>query len=1108
MASGENVLMEGRRTRSGRKAASPPAPALAVSTRTSKRTSRRHAQVSDPEEEETEQQQEPQTIIGSETVMVLDEEDEDQMRESSLQEASVPEQHYDELAQLQHQLDDDVEMMAATETGVDEKSSSFPFGTVAEQHSETSDDIKESRAEGGVDTLLASLAGDNANSLPSVGGNDESDSKKAAFDYDVEALQPHVDKLNSSEDSSSHHAIAESLGDEADTSNATIVNTEIISEDELPPPTKPEINDAEEVSDEELPAPQRAELPADAEVISEDELPSNNNNNNAGEPKASTKRKAGKEADEAKANVEKKSSEAASTREKSVEQYNPGSPTTESNDAPPLEKRPKVDDVEHKEKKKDKERDKEKDKEREKEKDLADKEKEKEKEKEREKEKDKDKEKEKERKKLPDLEKYWRVVKDDPTDFTGWTYLLQYVDSESDAEAAREAYDTFLSHYPYCYGYWRKYADYEKRKGLKANCYKVFERGLEAIPLSVDLWIHYLTHVKQSSDEELFIRSQYERAVKACGLEFRSDKLWDAFVRWESDSKRYQRVIQIYDRLLAIPTQGYNAHFDNFQDVINQQAITACVGQEEIIRLRKEVHERQQSKSSKSSSSSKSRRDSGSSSSKEATKGEREKKESGSGSGSSGGAGKSPKDSSETLVDESESTTDLTESESSPPASKPASQIDFSDLSTLTEEEATVIKDKVISARRKIHKVTVGAVTARWSFEEGIKRPYFHVKPLERAQLKNWKEYLDFEIEKGDRERVLVLFERCLIACALYDEFWLKMLRYLESLEDQSNVVERIRDVYRRACRIHHPDKPSMHLMWAAFEELQLNFDGAADVLQRLEQRCPNILQVAYRRINVERRRGSLDRCRELYQHYIEGTKNKAIAGSLAIKYARFLNKICNDLDAGLAALQQALERDPANTRVALQMIDLALQRPSVDEKEVVEIMDKFMARADIEPEQKVLFAQRKVEFLEDFGSTARGLQDAQRALQQSLSKANESQKKSDSSPSRKASLGSKDGISAPGPSSAAAAAYNNGGASGAAGGPNYNYNSANASGYYGQPSSGGAGAYPAPQQQQQQSYDSYYNQWGYGTGGGASSGGNSGGNYNYGQWSGYGNYY
>lgn len=435
--------------------------------------------------------------------------------------------------------------------------------------------------------------------------------------------------------------------------------------------------------------------------------------------------------------------------------------------------------------------------------------------------------------------------------------------------------------------------------------------------------------------------------------------------------------------------------------MINQHVITSTLGHEEIIRLRKDFHERQQSKASKSSS--KSRRDSSSSSSKGDREREREKdkdkdkekEKEKRASSSGGGAGKSPKDSIETHVDESESTTDLTESETSPAASKTAPpQIDFSDLATLSDEEVASIRDRAISARRKIHKLTVSAVTARWSFEEGIKRPYFHVKPLERAQLKNWKDYLDFEIEKGDRERVLVLFERCLIACALYDEFWLKMLRYLESLEDQTGVIDLMRDVYRRACRIHHPDKPSLHLKWAAFEECQLNFDGAAEILQRIEQRCPNLLQLSYRRINVERRRGALDKCRELYKHYIESTKNKGVAGSLAIKYARFLNKICHDLDAGLAALQQALERDPANTRVALQMIDLCLQREKVDEQEVVQIMDKFMARADIEADQKVLFAQRKVEFLEDFGSTAKGLQEAQRGLQQALSKANEASKK------------------------------------------------------------------------------------------------------------------
>lgn len=48
---------------------------------------------------------------------------------------------------------------------------------------------------------------------------------------------------------------------------------------------------------------------------------------------------------------------------------------------------------------------------------------------------DADSEKEKEEKvvkpkKLPELDKYWKPVNDDPTDFTGWTYLLQYVDQE------------------------------------------------------------------------------------------------------------------------------------------------------------------------------------------------------------------------------------------------------------------------------------------------------------------------------------------------------------------------------------------------------------------------------------------------------------------------------------------------------------------------------------------------------------------------------------------------------------------------------------------------------------------------------------------------------
>lgn len=341
-------------------------------------------------------------------------------------------------------------------------------------------------------------------------------------------------------------------------------------------------------------------------------------------------------------------------------------------------------------------------------------------------------------------------------------------------------------------------------------------------------------------------------------------------------------------------------------------------------------------------------------------------------------------------VRESE-TKDATVAETEDPSIAPGEE--EPDDHVRNEDEASAIKDKILAQRRKIHKATVTAVTARWTFEEGIKRPYFHVKPLERCQLKNWKEYIDFEIEQGDRKRVLVLFERCLIACALYEDFWLKLIRYLESQNDVE-LIAKTRDVYERACTVHHTDKPSMHMMWAAFEEFNDNAEKAAEVLAALDKASPHLLQVAYRRINLERRRGALDTCVTLYEHYLGTAKNKNIAGSLAIKYARFCHKIKRDWDGGFSILKSALEKDPANTRIVLQMIDMALQRDTIDEAQVLGIIDEFVSRDTIELEQKVLFAQRKVEFLEDYGATAKVLQEAQRSLQAVLNKANEAKKK------------------------------------------------------------------------------------------------------------------
>lgn len=311
------------------------------------------------------------------------------------------------------------------------------------------------------------------------------------------------------------------------------------------------------------------------------------------------------------------------------------------------------------------------------------------------------------------------------------------------------------------------------------------------------------------------------------------------------------------------------------------------------------------------------------------------------------------------------------------------------------EDEGNAIRKIIINKRKKINKATVEMINKRWTFEEGIKRPYFHVKQLEKIQLKNWKDYLDFEIEQGDKKRILVLFERCLIACALYEEFWIKLIRYLEANQDDAEYESRTRDVYERSCTIHHPDKPSLHLMWSAFEEMFGNVDKAVSILENLDKKIPNLLQVAYRRINLERRRGSFEKAQELYEHYISTAKNKHIISSMTIKYARFLNKIMNNYEKSMEVLKKALDKDTTNTRIALQIVDLALQRSAVDEREVLEVLDKFVQQENLDAEQKLLFAQRKVEFLEDFGTSVKELNEAQKVLQVTLEKSKENKKKS-----------------------------------------------------------------------------------------------------------------
>lgn len=56
--------------------------------------------------------------------------------------------------------------------------------------------------------------------------------------------------------------------------------------------------------------------------------------------------------------------------------------------------------------------------------------------------------------------------------------------------------------------------------------------------------------------------SVYMRALEACGLEFRSDKVWEEYIEWEIQNGELEKASVLYDVMIMTPTIGYAQHFE------------------------------------------------------------------------------------------------------------------------------------------------------------------------------------------------------------------------------------------------------------------------------------------------------------------------------------------------------------------------------------------------------------------------------------------------------------------------------------------------------------------------------------------------------------------
>ncbi|KAK4762621.1 hypothetical protein SAY86_008389 [Trapa natans] len=204
----------------------------------------------------------------------------------------------------------------------------------------------------------------------------------------------------------------------------------------------------------------------------------------------------------------------------------------------------------------------------------------------------------------------------------------------------------------------------------------------------------------------------------------------------------------------------------------------------------------------------------------------------------------------------------------------------------LTEAEEL---EKYITIREEMYRKAKEFDSKIVGFETAIGRPYFHVKPLNAAELENWHNYLNFMERDGDFSKVVKLYERCLIACANYPEYWIRYVKCMEAY----GCMELAENALIRATQIFVKRQPEIHLFAAWFKEQNGDIPGARSAYQLVHAEIsPGLLEAIIKHANMERRLGNMDAALTVYEQAIAIEKGKEHSQTLPVlfaQYARFL---------------------------------------------------------------------------------------------------------------------------------------------------------------------------------------------------------------------------
>ncbi|KAK6935487.1 HAT (Half-A-TPR) repeat [Dillenia turbinata] len=220
--------------------------------------------------------------------------------------------------------------------------------------------------------------------------------------------------------------------------------------------------------------------------------------------------------------------------------------------------------------------------------------------------------------------------------------------------------------------------------------------------------------------------------------------------------------------------------------------------------------------------------------------------------------------------------------------------------------------EKQFGNREGIEDAIVGK--RRFQYEEEVRK-----NPL---NYDSWFDYIRLEESVGDKDRIREVYERAIANVPPAEEkrYWQRYIylwiNYALYEELDAGDVERTRDVYRECLKLIPHEKFSFAKIWllaAQFEIRQLNLKAARQILGNAIGRAPKD-KIFKKYIEIELQLGNIDRCRRLYEKYLEWAPENCYAWG---KYAE-------------------LEISLSETERARAIFELAIVQPALDMPELL----------------------------------------------------------------------------------------------------------------------------------------------------------------------------